>query len=74
LPHSNNTARAAFVPENMPVKYGHALGGIRTRTGLPPEDFTYHYRFRGLLLSLKRERKAVRGLDCLFAISLLKAG
>ena len=54
-----------------PFQAGHnpktrdALGGIRTRTGLPPEDFTYHYRFRGLPYNTC---KAVRGLDCLFAM------
>ena len=45
-----------------------ALGGTRTRTGLPPEDFTYHYRFRGLHCEALHLCKAVRGLDCLFAV------
>ena len=48
-----------------PLQICDALGGIRTRTGLPPEDFTYHYRFRGLP---NISAQAVRGLDCLFAV------
>ncbi len=60
--------RNSFPRISLARKNRDALGGIRTRTGSPPEDFTYHYRFRGLPCEALRLCKTVRGLDCLFAV------